>query len=89
MRACSDFCNQFKLCYNCYVQQIADSMSKELGTHDGPANNVTHNVTGQYSLIVKDADVADEGQYQCSLNAGGIEAKNMYLIVSGGSARGE
>ena len=63
--------------------QILESSSVELGTHAGAADTSTHNVTGQYSLIVKDVRIDDEGLYQCSLSAGATQVKDLYLIVSG------
>ena len=70
-----------------WLLQIGESTSEELATHDGPVNSDTHNVTGQYSLIVKNVDIADEGQYQCSLSAGAITPMEMYLVVSGQNLR--
>ena len=63
--------------------QVQDATSVLLGTDRGPEDENTHNVTGRYSLVIKDAAIEDEGHYQCSLSAGGTEVRDTYLYVSG------
>ncbi len=71
---------------SCHCPQVSETSVETLLGHttDGVVDSSKHNMTGRYTLHVKDAQLTDEGKYRCMLTVTPTVTQfDTYLVISG------